>query len=326
MIAVVTGSNGFIGSALVQKLLDEDAEVRCLIRKPEIPRADGIDRFVVDYLNPENIAASGALDGADIIYHVAGLTKALDLPSFRIGNVTPTRHLLEAAAKRCPELKRFVLISSQAASGPAASLDQPVKESDTPSPVEDYGRSKLEAENLLRHQAHPFPFTIIRPAAVYGPRDVDFLSLFKQLRTGAGIYPGNRDSYVSLIHVADLVNGILGAANTEAGENQAYYLTHETAVSWRDIYHTLSDLLDKRIFELNVPFSVIALAGRIGDIVARLTGKVTVLNSKKIDLARPRYWICTAEKAKTQIDFKPVINMRQGFKETIAWYRMEGWM
>lgn len=326
MIAVVTGSNGFIGSALVQKLLHENIEVRCLIRNPEASRGDGIKRFVVDYQDPEQIAASGALDDANVIYHVAGVTKALSLSSFRAGNVTPTQNLLQTAAKRCPALTRFVLISSQAAAGPAQSLDRPMQESDQPAPVEVYGRSKLEAEHLLQNQAHPFPYSIIRPAAVYGPRDVDFLSLFKQLQTGAGIYPGNRDSYVSLIHVDDLVGGIINAAHTRAAENQTYYLTHETAVSWQEIYRCLSDLLDKRIFELNVPFPIIALAGKIGDIIARVTGKVTVLNSKKIALARPRYWTCTAEKARTEINFQPAINMGQGFKETIAWYQMEGWM
>lgn len=326
MIAVITGSNGFIGSALVKELIDNGDEVRCLIRKPEPPQDDGVKRFVIDYMNPDQIVASGALDGADILYHVAGVTKALSLASFRAGNVKPTQNLLEAAARRCPALKRFVLISSQAASGPAKSLAQPVQESDDPAPVEDYGRSKLEAENLLRDQDHPFPYTIIRPAAVYGPRDADFLSLFKQLQKGVGIYPGNRDSYVALIHVDDLVKGIFEASQATSAENQVYYLTNEVAISWQEIYHTLSELLDKRIFELNVPFPIIALAGKIGDMVARFTGKVTVLNSKKIDLARPRYWTCTAEKAKAELNFQPAIAMRQGFKETIAWYRMEGWM
>jgi nucleoside-diphosphate-sugar epimerase len=326
MIAVLTGSNGFIGSSLARRLLAEGAQVRCLVRHPLPPQQDGMERFVVDYSDPESLKQSRAFDDADVVFHVAGLTKALTLADFRRGNVMPTRHLIETVAACRPTLERFVLVSSQAALGPAAAPDRPVTETATPAPVEDYGRSKLEAENLFLDQDLPFPYVIVRPSAVYGPRDVEFLNLFKQLRLGAGIYPGIRDSYASMIHVDDLITGILMAARSDTARNETFFLTHEEAVSWKEIYRVAASALGRNFIELNLPFPLIALAGKVGDVFARLTGHVPILNSQKIDLSRQRYWVCSARKARELMAFDPQIVLRQGFAQTLAWYRNEGWI
>lgn len=327
MNAVITGSNGFIGSSLVKNLLAEGADVRCLVRsKPDADKDDGVKRYVIDYTNQESILESGALNNADVIFHVAGVTKHLTLEGFRAGNVLPTKNLIEAASIQAPSLKRFVLVSSQAAAGPASHLEQPVTEHKPPEPIEEYGLSKLEAENILRESSLSFPYTIIRPTAVYGPRDVDFLPLFKQIGAGRGIYPGNKDSYISLIHVQDLVDGILRAATSDRSKNQTYFLTNEESITWQQVYQAISSVLGTAIWELNIPFPLIAFAARLGDLYSKLTGTVSILNSKKIELAKPKLWICSADKARKEFNFTPTIQMAEGMATTFEWYKKHGWV
>ena len=326
MKAVITGSNGFIGSSLMAALLAKGNEVRCLVRSKPRASTEAARRFVIDYSDPESIIQSGALEGVDIVFHLAGVTKHLTLEGFRAGNVIPTHSLLEALKRQNPSLQRFVLVSSQAAAGPAPSEFDPVTESHTPTPIEDYGRSKLEAENLLRDAHLPFPYTIIRPAAVYGPRDVDFLPLFKQIKAGRGIYPGNKDSYISLIHVSDLVDGILLASITAAAANNTYFLTHEVAVTWEHVYKAVATALKKSIWEFNIPFPIIAFAGKLGDLYSKVSGTIPILNSKKIELARPKYWICSPEKAINELNFTAHIPMLEGMESTYKWYIDHNWV
>ena len=301
--------------------------MRCLVRsKPKSEKSDAAKRYVIDYTSQQSILDSDALDDADVIFHVAGVTKHLTLEGFRAGNVLPTKNLVEAASKRTPSLKRFVLISSQAAAGPASHLERPVTEHAPAQPIEEYGLSKLEAENILRETPLPFPYTIIRPTAVYGPRDVDFLPLFKQIGAGRGIYPGNKHSYISLIHVQDLVDGILRAATSDPAKNQTYFLTNEESITWQQVYQAISEVLGKSIWELNIPFPLIAFAARVGDLYSRITGTVSILNSKKIELAKPKLWICSADKAKKEFNFTPTIQMEEGMATTFEWYKKHGWV
>lgn len=332
MKCVITGSNGFIGTMLQAKLLEMGAEVRCLVRsesgarKPAKESTNSITQYAINYADPESLIHSGALNDAEYLFHVAGVTKHLNLDGFRRGNVVPTKHLVQALTSLQTPLKRFVLISSQAAAGPAKSATIPVLEANDPAPIEDYGLSKLEAENVLRGQALPFSYTTIRPAAVYGPKDVDFLALFKQLKNGLGIYPGNRNSFVSTIYVTDLVDGIINAAMHENTKNQTYFLTKDIAVTWHQIYSLIADLWGSTLREINLPFGIISIAGSLGDIYSKITGKITVLNSKKIDLAKPAYWVCSSEKAQKDFGFDPQTTLSGGLRKTFNWYKEAGWL
>ncbi|MFK7845285.1 MAG: NAD-dependent epimerase/dehydratase family protein [Rhodothermales bacterium] len=332
MKCVITGSNGFIGTMLQAKLVGMGAEVRCLIRsgsgagKPAKTSTNGITHYAIDYADPESLINSGALNDAEYVFHVAGVTKQLTLEGFRRGNVMPTQHLVEALTQLKTPLKRFVLISSQAAAGPAKSASAPVLEAHNPAPIEDYGLSKLEAENILREQQLPFSYTTIRPAAVYGPKDVDFLALFKQLKNGLGIYPANRNSFVSIIYVNDLVDGIINAAMHDNTKNQTYFLAKDIAVTWHQIYSFIADIWGSKLREINLPFGLISIAGHLGDIYSKITGKITVLNSKKIDLAKPAFWVCSSEKAQKDFGFDPQTTLPGGLRQTFSWYKEAGWL
>lgn len=287
----------------------------------------GVASFSVDLTDPASLFQSGALEGVDYLFHVGGVTKALSLEAFREGNVAPLQALLDAVEKSAPDLRRLTLVSSQAAAGPARQADRPVEEADMPAPFEPYGKSKLEAEHLLLSQRDRIPFTIVRPSAVYGPRDVDFLALFKQLRRGAGLYPANRNARLATIFVEDLVEGLLDATFAEAGRNEVFFLTHEENIAWPEVYQAIAEALGVPLrFEWEIPAPFVRLAGRLGDLRARLTGQVSLINSEKVALGLAPYWTCKAEKARRLIGFSPRTPLTQGLIHTAQWYRNAGWL
>ena len=335
MIAVVTGSRGFIGSHLVETLVAQGARVRCLVRTgstPELAAVSGgaIEHHVVDYGDPRTLERSAAFDGADYVFHLAGVTKGVSQREFDAGNVAPTARLLDAILARASStLKRFVLVSSQAAAGPAPALDRPRDELQVPEPLEEYGRSKLEAERLVvaRSGGRPggIPFTIVRPSAVYGPRDRDFLNIFRQAKRGLGLYPASRDRYVSVIHVRDVVRGMLAAARAPEAAGRAYFLTAEPAVSWREIYGAVAQAVGRQISEFNVPQPLVDAAGFLGDIHAWVTGSPSLVTRQKVALSKADYWVCSGERARRDFGFRAAIGLREGMKETYRWYVEHGW-
>jgi nucleoside-diphosphate-sugar epimerase len=327
MIAVVTGSNGFIGTHLVQALLEGGFDVRCLDlaqRDDASPPHPRIERYTLDCADPYALAETPALEGADYVFHLAGVTRRATLEAFRAGNVLPTANLLAVLQKAPP--RRFVLVSSQAAAGPAEALERPKTEASAPEPVEAYGRSKLEAEHVVSVYADQIPSTIIRPCSVYGPRDIDFLLAFKQISRHLGIYAACRDKYISIIFVRDLVNGMLQAAQSPQAVGKTYFLCDDEPFRWRDVYGVMASVVGKRMVELNIPQVVVDLAGRAGDVYARLTGRHSLMNSQKIALSRSRYWLCSSRQARRDFGFVARVPLWEGMRMTYRWYVENGWL
>jgi nucleoside-diphosphate-sugar epimerase len=329
-VAAVTGSRGFIGSHLVEALVAQGVRVRRLIRAgsgPELPSISGgaIEQLVVDYNDPATFER--ALDDADYVFHLAGVTKGVSQREFNAGNVLPTTRLLDAlSALSDGRLKRFLLVSSQAAAGPATSLSGPRDESHACEPIEEYGRSKLEAEQLVASRGDKIPFTIIRPSAVYGPRDRDFLTIFRHARRGLGLYPASRDRYLSLIHVRDAVRGIIAAAHAAQTAGHTYFLTAEPPASWREVYAAVAEAVGRQVSEINIPQSLVDVAGILGDLHAWVTGMPSLVTRQKIALSRADYWVCSAGKAEREFGFRAAIGLREGMRETYRWYVEHGWL
>ena len=331
-LAVVTGSRGFIAGHLVEALVADGVRVRRLLRATgarELASISGgaIEQVVVDYENADAIERSGALEGADYVFHLAGVTKGVSQREFDAGNVAPTRHLVTAlGARRESGPTRLMLVSSQAAAGPARMLDAPRDESQPPEPIEEYGRSKLEAERIVTSHGDRVPFTIVRPSAVYGPRDRDFLAIFKQAQRGIGVYPASRDRYLSVVHVRDVVRVMIAAARSSVAENRTYFLTAGPAVSWRDVYAAVAASLGREISELNLPQALVDVAGALGDVHAWVTGTPSLVTSQKIALSKAEYWVCSGNRAEQELGFRARVGLREGMSETGRWYVENGWV
>ncbi|CUT00042.1 NAD dependent epimerase/dehydratase family protein [Candidatus Kryptonium thompsonii] len=183
MKALVTGGTGFIGSHLVDELLNRGYEVRCIVRDTSnLKWLNGKDveifkgsLFDIDFLKK-------AVEDVDYVYHIAGVTKGKNYQDYYRGNVETTQNLLEACLEN-QKLKKFVLASSLAAVGPGDDAI-PVDETRQYNPITSYGKSKAEAEKVTLSFKDKLPITIVRPPSVYGPRDTYTFELFKYVKFG----------------------------------------------------------------------------------------------------------------------------------------------
>jgi nucleoside-diphosphate-sugar epimerase len=330
MIAVVTGSSGFIGSHLVDALLAGGAQVRALVR--EGSAMDAIDprvqRSVVDLHDSKSVREAPAWEGVTHLFHLGGVTKRRTLAQFRGGNVVPTANVLAAAAARAGSTPpRVMLVSSQAAAGPATAEERPVREDDPPRPIEGYGQSKLEAEQATRLYEQSLPITILRPAAVYGPRDRDFLRVFRLATRPVALHAVPRRHLFSIVHVVDVVRALLLAAEHPSAMGRTYFVANDAPVSWSGLYAEIARAAGTTTrVELQLPLPALALAGMAGDAVSALTGWHSLANGHKTRLARPRWWLCDATRARAELGWTPSVTLQDGLRETYLWYLQAGWM
>jgi nucleoside-diphosphate-sugar epimerase len=328
MIVVVTGSTGFIGRHLVDALLERGAEVRALVRQETSRdrRDPRIGHWEADLLDDRSVRESPIWQGATQVYHLAGVTKGRTIDQFRAGNVFPTANVLAALAGRGGRPPRIVVVSSQAAAGPASSGDAPVRESDPAMPIEDYGRSKLQAEQATLRYRNVLPITIVRPSSVYGPGDGDFLNVFRQERRRVAIRAVPRDHALSLVHVRDLVRALLATAEQTVAVGRTYFVANERPVTWGELYDAIDGVIGRTPIGVPLPAVLRDLAARGGDVVSAITGRATIVNRNKALLARPKWWLCDSSLAREELGWESGIALLDGLRETYNWYVEARWL
>jgi nucleoside-diphosphate-sugar epimerase len=328
MLAVVTGTAGFVGSHLVDALLARGATVRAVTRagvRSTTPRDPRVTVHEMNLLDASSVRNSSVWDGATHVFHLGGVTKARTADRFHTGNVVPTANIFGALAGRTAP-PRVILVSSQAAAGPARSADTPVREDDAPQPIEAYGESKLAAEREAASHAGRVPFVIVRPSAVYGPRDRDFLQAFRQAAGRVALYASPRDQAISIIHVTDLISGLIRSAEARDAAGRTYFLANETPVTWRTLYHEVSRAAGASPVEVQLPGALVGAAAWACDAAGAVTGMTTLLNRQKAVLTGPRWWICDASRAGRELAWAPRVPLQSGLFDTYHWYTRAGWM
>ncbi|HEX5940289.1 MAG TPA: NAD-dependent epimerase/dehydratase family protein, partial [Dehalococcoidia bacterium] len=259
---LVTGGTGFVGSHLVDGLLKKRQAVTCTIRPTSDTRwLKGIGAQLVPCRldNPDDLAK--ALVGVNTVYHVAGAIAARNADEFMATNAGLTRSLIDACSLLA-EPPRFVYISSLAAAGPSRP-GEPRTETMPETPVSDYGRSKLAAEEIVRGYSDRLETVIIRPPVVYGPRDPAMLSVFKlaksPLRPGVG-----SDRPLSLVYVDDLVLGIVLAGDSTVAAGGTYFMAHPEPLTTRQLGDMLAGILGSRGITIPVPDLAVKAAAAAG--------------------------------------------------------------
>ena len=306
MIVCVTGANGFIGGHLCIRFAAAGHEVRPIVRS--------------DY---ERGRLPELLRGAHCVIHAAGATRAPTAAHLYRANVMLTQATLREAESA--GIERFVFISSQAAAGPAAIRDKPVDEDTVPLPVEAYGRSKLDAEAVVGTSR--VPFTVVRPCAVYGPGDRDFLAMFRLARRGIAIHPANREQWISIAHVDDIVDGILLAAESDAAVGRTYFLACRDAHQWRELFSVAGEAAGRGItLDLEIPRRMVDAAALFGSVIARISAHTSLLSTEKVALSRPKYWICSSARAERELGYAPRVDLQAGFASTYHWYLDHNWL
>ena len=325
MLFLVTGGTGFIGSHVVELLLKRGWEVVCPVRNLSSRRnLEGIAANVIPYDEMETVLRN--ISEPYYVIHMAGATRALDYSGYHEANVRLTKRLLEAirGSGNSSKLRRFVLVSSQAAAGPSRDSRTYRVESDSPEPVSLYGRSKLDAEQVTL--AAGLPVTIIRPSTVFGPRDADVLGVFRCARLRFAPCIAGPDRWVSIIYVEDLAEGIVSASLSAEAEGETYFMSNPDPVVWREFALQVARLMGYRAAALPVPVAIMRLAARAGDLTSRIRDVPSLLRSDKLQDVVQLAWLCSSEKAYSQLNWLPRVSLDEAIKRTALWYRDRGWL
>ena len=326
MKALITGSNGFIGSFLVEQLIAQNYQVKCLVRKTS--NLQWIKNLPVqfaygDVTNFESILS--IVNNVDYIFHLGGIVRARKDQDFFDVNYSGTKNLLEASKQRNNNLKRFVYVSSQAAVGPSSD-GIPIIEKNQPNPISNYGRSKYRGEQVVNEYSKFFPVTIIRPPSVYGPRDDDILSIFKYIKSGIKPQIGKSEKKISIIHVGDLVRGILLAAQHKNAKNETFFITNKNHCLWSELENLIAKVMEKKAVFLRVPEFMLDMVAFVGENLSRISGKAAIVNRDKVLEMKQQYWLVDGSKAEKKLGFLPEVNIEEGLKQTYLWYREHGWL
>lgn len=326
MKALITGATGFVGSHLADKLLAKNYDVYCLKRKTSSTKwLDGKNFKYVEGDLFSNDVLEDCIKDMDYVFHVAGVVKAKNKEGFIHGNYKSTKNILEITEKVNPDLKKFVFVSSLSAVGPATT-EQPVDENTVPHPITTYGETKLKAEDEVYGYRNKFPVTIIRPPAVYGPRDTEILIYFKTFSGGLNSVIGFDKKYLSLVYVEDLADGIILAAENPAADSQKYFICFDKAYNWDEIGDMTSKILGKKAIKIRLPHSVVFSVGYIAEFFSAFSEKPATLNVEKCrDITQLR-WTCSNEKAKRELGFNPKFTLEESFRKTIDWYKEMKWI
>ncbi len=324
--ALVTGATGFVGSHLVDFLLERNYAVRCIVRRTSDTRwlRGKPVEFVYGDLFDE-AALRDAVRGVDYVYHSAGLTKAKKKEEYYRANTTGTRNLLQATLSYNPSLKRFVHISSQAAVGPSESMT-PITEDREARPLTTYGKSKWQAEVECHRVQHALPITIVRPPVVYGEREKDVFEFFRTYSRGLQPMVGFREKYVSMIYIADLVRGIVMAGECERAAGQTYFITSKEVYSWRQIGEATRKAMNRKALRIRLPEFVVYVVAAFAEMGALFSTQPALINFEKARDMVQNFWTCDHSKAKRDFGFEQEISLEEGVRRTVQWYVQEGWL
>ncbi len=324
--ALVTGGTGFIGSHMVELLLSEGWQVVCPVRNPKNLR--NLEGLRVDIVQVDRLEKERALiEDVDYVFHIGGATRAISFDDYRRANVDFTRMLLELFDSPISnKLRRFILVSSQACAGPSPDTGEPITEERSGSPVSMYGRSKLEAEKVAASFMDTLPITIVRPPTVFGPRDTDVLGVFKCACHRLAPCIAGPDRLVSIIYVKDLVRGMLAAARTDSALGNTYFLANPEPMIWREFTLRVARVMGCRAVVLPVPIGIMKLVSLAGEFAGRITGEPSLLRTEKFEEMKQLAWVCSADKALKELDWRPDTPLDSAIDETAKWYLDHGWI
>jgi nucleoside-diphosphate-sugar epimerase len=274
-----------------------------------------------------SIADPGSLRRAmaDIthVIHCAGATKAARVAEFCEVNQAGTRNVVAAVNGQGGRVQRLVHVSSLAASGPAL-REKPAREDDAPAPVSEYGKSKVAGEMEVRNHCRA-EHVILRPPAVYGPRDAEFLRLFKAVKHHLLPKPGGAQA-LSLVFVKDLAEAVVTCLTHPAAAGRTYSVASREVVTAQTMAKEIAAQMGVWTLPLPLPGVLVSAFCLAQELWSRLTGKPSVLSLQKAAELRAPGWVCDPSLLEREIGCACATTLKSGIAQTLAWYRQHHWL
>jgi dihydroflavonol-4-reductase len=318
---LLTGASGFVGSHILDSIRSRGLSCVLLMRPCSNKRfisghLESVDMKLADFSSPEALAP--VMAGVTHVLHCAGCIRALKREDFYAGNQGITRNLVAAANQA--GVQRFVHISSLAAAGPARP-DLPANP-DQPGPVSEYGRSKLAGEDEVR-SGFRGEHVILRPSAVYGPRDLEFLRLFKAAKRY--VIAGSSQA-LSLVYVKDLAEATVECLAHPAAPGRTWFLANWEVVTVRQMGQAVAALMKRKVVAIPLPNMLQLGLCVAGELQSWITGRPNVLSLQKYAELRAPAWVCSPEPLRRELGLECPTNMQEGLRQTLAWYLEQGWL
>ncbi len=337
MKILITGASGFIGSFIVEEALKRGMETWAAVRgtsSKQFLKDPRIHFIELDLGNQKKLEEQLSGHAFDYVVHAAGVTKCLDSKDFYRINFKGTKNLVRALIALKMPIKKFVYLSSLSVFG-AIHEKQPyeeIKATDTPHPNTDYGKSKLEAERWMRDSLElrtgeeVFPYVILRPTGVYGPRERDYFLMAKSIQQHSDFAVGYQRQDITFVYVLDVVQAVFLAC--EKGKPESSYFLSDGQVYQST---TFSDLIRKELgnpwwIRITAPIWVLRIVTWFGDKIGHITGKISALNNDKYHILKQRNWRCDIEPAIKELGYHPEYTLEKGVPLTIKWYKENGWL
>jgi 2-alkyl-3-oxoalkanoate reductase len=325
MKVLVTGASGFLGGHVAELLSKRGDHVRALVRKTSnrkhLASLPNVELFEGSVEDVDRIAE--AVTGVDAVVHSAGLIKARSTDEFFAVNVGGTSNLVEAARRR--PLKRFVLISSLEACGPSAD-GQPVS-AEQESPVTAYGRSKLAAEKVVLSAKDDIPVVILRPGAIYGPRDGEILEAFKSIQRGLLPLIAGGEAKGMWIYATDCASACVCAIDADRPSGRVYFVDDGCGpMEQRQMLADAEHAIGKRaVLRASLPVPLLMAVARGVEAFGRVSNRPVMLTREKANMLL-QHWVCSSEETRRDLGWAPTVLWPDGVKLAVHWYRDNGWL
>jgi len=327
MKVFLTGASGFVGSHVLDLLRAGQHEVSILLRRTSNTRfiSRHLGEVTVHYGSLDDAPLlTKAMSGVEAVIHCAGKTKALRSSEFYRVNRWGTRHVVMAVNACRESLQRLIYISSQAVSGPS-DLTRPAEEKGDVRPVSVYGRSKWLGETEVRLHCC-VPWTILRPAAVYGPRDTEFLPIFQKVKQRLMPLLSGPKRPLHMVYGPDVAAAVLCSLMHERSVGGTFHVAAEPPCTDEEFMEEIAAQLQVRPVRLRIPRAGLYLSSVIQDILSRAMGRPHMLSRQKLPELLASGWVCSTERIRKDLGFTAPTPLKAGVGLTIAWYRREGWL
>jgi 2-alkyl-3-oxoalkanoate reductase len=327
MRVLVTGGSGFLGSHVAEQLKARDHDVICLVRgSSNTAFLETLGVTLAKGAVDDRASLDAAARNVDAVIHCAGLVKAKSREEFDRVHVDGTTFLLDACIANAPKLRRFVHVSTAGVMGPGRPGEKLSADAPT-NPQTMYAKSKLAGEGAALAFKDKLPITILRPPAIYGPRDNEILQFFQMVRrTRVAVRLGDSMKSLSMVYGADCADACIRAIEADVPSGSIYFVDDGRSYAFEDLARAIAtgygfDLLGT----VKVPKAIIRAAAKVSDVYAKAADKAVMFSSDKLGELFIEHFVVDASRAREDLGWEPKVMFPEGARLTAQWYRENGW-